>query len=590
MNRGTRFAALLLALVLALSSSALAAAGGPYHIALSWTGDGATTMTATWRDGARQAETMQVSDELAYEKRGFAGALEFEAACKDVSLDGSGAWHYEATAVGLARGTVYVYRVGRDGNWSAAHRFTTDDPAARTLTFSYMGDAQPAGDSAADFARWGKLTEAMYERNPELAFTVLGGDLVNSGISLAEFDLFRENAGGVFAHLPLLSAAGNHESNFIGGKPELFLDLFAFPRNGPEGFKEEFYSFDAANCHILVLNSWIFSGEQKLTAEDYARVNDWIKRDLATSTADWQIVVTHVPTYAVHSDTTATEVRKNWAPIFERYGVDLVFEGHQHVNRRSYPLYDGKIDYERGVTYIMGVSGSKFYGSADETLSERTVYNVPTYQLVQIDGDTMTVQTLDAQGNELDFASIAQRACEPMYSDVPTGSWCVGAASYVTQRQLFDAPDGRFSPDAPMTRLMLAQALYRLWGSPAVAGKTPFSDCDEAAAVWAHGEGVVAGRDGGRFDPDTGVTRQELAAMLYRYADKVAHGDLSLSGTRPAFPDSHTVAPWAADGVRWALGAGLLNGMGDGTLSPLAAATRAQAAAITMRFAERFTR
>lgn len=585
-----RFAALLFGVAVLLSTSALAKETGPFHLALSWTGDTATTMTSTWRGSTRQTEVMQVVPELQHGKSGFAGALEVPAACRDISLDGSGAWHYEATATDLAPGTAYVYRVGRSGSWSEERRFTTDDPAAKTLTFSYMGDVQPARDTAGDFAKWGALTKAMYRRNPELAFSVLGGDVVNSGISLAEFDAFRKNAGAVFSNLPLLSTVGNHESNFIGGKPELFLDVFALPQNGPEGFKEEFFSFDAANCHILVLNSWIFSGEQKLTEADYARVNDWIRRDLASSTADWQIVITHIPTYAVHSDATAAAVQKNWAPIFEQYGVDLVFEGHQHVYRRSYPLYEGKIDYEKGVTYIMGVSGSKFYGSADETLSERTVYNISTYQLVQIDGDTLTVQTLDAEGNELDFANIPQRLYDPAYSDVPADSWYAGAAGYVTRNHLFDAMDGRFSPDAPMTRLMLARALYRLSGSPAVTGGAPFTDCSEAAAGWAHGAGVVTGRGGGVFDPGGSVTRQELAAMFYRYADRVTQGDLSTAGTLSGFSDADAVAPWAADSVTWAVGAGLLNGMGNGTVSPLGTATRAQAAAITMRFAEAFIR
>lgn len=462
-----------------LTGMASAVDEGPGQVLLSWTGDPATTMTFTWRDDSRGEETVQVVPEIQYEKTGFESAAEFSAVCKDVSLDGSGAWHYEATAVGLEPGTAYAYRVGGENAWSGTGTFTTGGADTETLTFAYMGDVQTANDIAAEYALWGDLIEALYERNPGLSFAVLGGDNVNSGISLEEFGLFTENAGRVFSSVPLFSTVGNHESNFIGGKAELFLDWFAFPENGPEGFEEEFYSFDMANCHILVLNSWIFSGEQPLTDGDYQRVNDWIAADLAISTADWQVVVTHVPVYQVHSDTTAVKVKENWAPIFEQYGVDLVFEGHQHVYSRSYPMYQGKIDDENGITYVMGVSGSKYYDSADETFAARTVYNTANYQMVQIDGGTLTVQTLDGAGNELDFFSVMQR-------------------------------------NVSVTRGEYIETLWRAAGSPMPKGSSPFTDTAAPAVVWAYESGLVLGCGGGRFDPESRITDWQIDLILGR--------------------------------------------------------------------------
>ena len=406
------------------------AAAGPFGIALSWVENSGTSVTVTWRENAAREALVQVASRETYDISGFEAAAEFAADCRDISLDASGAWHYEAAVTGLTPGSEYVYRVGGADGWSTAHSFVTDDPEAEMLTFAYMGDVQPANDSAAEFALWGELAQLVYELHPELSFAVLGGDIVNSGISLEQFDMFRESAEPVFANVPLFSTAGNHESNFPGGKPELFLDMFAFSANGPEGFEEEFYSFYAANCHILVLNSWIFSGEQALTEVDIARVNRWIASELAASHADWQIVVTHIPVYAVHSDGSSVKVRENWAPIFEEYGVDLVFVGHQHVYSRSYPLYKGRIDYENGVTYIMGVSGSKFYGAADKSKAERTIYNTATCQLVQTDGDMLTLRTLDAEGNELDHAVVKQREPEQAFVDVPADAACAEAVLY----------------------------------------------------------------------------------------------------------------------------------------------------------------
>lgn len=466
-----------------LAGTAFAASEEPCRALLSWTGDPTATMTFTWRDDGPKEATVQVVPDARYRESGFAQAMEFSAVSRDVSLDGSGVWHYEATAVGLEPGVTYVYRVGGGDVWSAVETFTTSGTDASTLTFAYLGDAQPANDTAAEVVQWGDLLEAMYERNPELSFAVLGGDNVNSGISLDQFELFSENAARVFSSVPLFSTIGNHESNFIGGKAELLLDWFAFPENGPEGFEEEFYSFDVANCHILVLNSWIFSGEQPLTDEDYERVNNWIAADLARSRADWQVAVTHIPVYAVHSDTTAAKVKENWVPIFEQYGVDLVFEGHQHVYSRSYPMYQGKIDYENGITYIMGVSGSKQYDSADETFAARTVYSTPNYQLIQIDGDMLTVQSLDPDGNELDFLSVMQR-------------------------------------EVSVTRGEYIETLWRAAGAPEPAGSSPFADTDAPAVVWAYENGIILGCGNGTFRPGDRVAGWQIDLILGRMSEQ----------------------------------------------------------------------
>ncbi|MBQ9719142.1 MAG: S-layer homology domain-containing protein, partial [Oscillospiraceae bacterium] len=119
-------------------------------------------------------------------------------------------------------------------------------------------------------------------------------------------------------------------------------------------------------------------------------------------------------------------------------------------------------------------------------------------------------------------------------------------------------------------------------------GASPFPDTAgkwfDAAAAWAAAKGVVNGV-GGRFDGDTPVTREQLAVMLYRYAALIGKATGN-AAELSRFRDAESVSPWAAEAMAWAVGRGLINGVSPATLAPRAGATRAQTAAILMRFCE----
>lgn len=170
------------------------------------------------------------------------------------------------------------------------------------------------------------------------------------------------------------------------------------------------------------------------------------------------------------------------------------------------------------------------------------------------------------------------------WGDVDPGGWCASAVDFVTKRGMFEgtAP-AVFSPNAPMTRLMLAQALYRMAGSPAAAESSPFGDCADPAVVWAFGAGVVNGKTAAAFDPDGRISRQQITAMLYRYAEKVAKADVSVRGDLSAFGDAGSVSGFAGESMRWAVGSGIMAGTSAAALSPSGTATRAQVAVMLQR-------
>jgi hypothetical protein len=188
---------------------------------------------------------------------------------------------------------------------------------------------------------------------------------------------------------------------------------------------------------------------------------------------------------------------------------------------------------------------------------------------------------LTSSGNESDWLN--------PYSDVAASEWYYSAVRYVTEMSLFDTvAAGKFGPDAPMTRAMLATALYRLAGSPAVTDNKVFTDVPSGApyanaVAWAYQSGVVTGTGATTFEPGGSITREQIAAMLYRYAGYSGAG-ISASGDLTAFTDSGSVSNWAKDAMAWAAGAKLIGGMGDGTVNPQGTATRAQVAKMLLSY------
>jgi len=109
------------------------------------------------------------------------------------------------------------------------------------------------------------------------------------------------------------------------------------------------------------------------------------------------------------------------------------------------------------------------------------------------------VQTFDGGGNELDCIALSPRASTPVFTDVKESDWYADAASYVMGKGLFDLTGASFKPGAPMTRLMLAEALWRLEGSPRVTGENPFADTDAPSVVWATDAEIVNGTGDGQI-------------------------------------------------------------------------------------------
>lgn len=180
------------------------------------------------------------------------------------------------------------------------------------------------------------------------------------------------------------------------------------------------------------------------------------------------------------------------------------------------------------------------------------------------------------------------------FTDVRETDWFYDDVVFAYENGLFSGTTATtFSPYAPMTRAMLVTVLYRLEGEPAVTGRSGFSDVTigsyyEAAVTWTADNGIVNGTSATTFSPSENVTREQMAAILCRYAQYKQYGT-SASASLSAFSDAAAVSTYAEAPLSWAVAEKLVNGT-DGKLLPRASATRAQVAAILHRFVENITK
>ena len=179
------------------------------------------------------------------------------------------------------------------------------------------------------------------------------------------------------------------------------------------------------------------------------------------------------------------------------------------------------------------------------------------------------------------------------FTDVSEKDWFYGDVMFVYENGLMlGTSKTLFSPYGTATRGMMATILWRMEGSPAPKGKNSFTDVETGkwyadAITWTAENGIFAGYGKDKFGPDDPITRDQLAALFYRYADSMGY-DLTVKGNPDTFKDADKITDYAKTAMGWAVGSGLIKGRDDGSLDPQGTATRAEIAAMLHRFSEKY--
>lgn len=245
---------------------------------------------------------------------------------------------------------------------------------------------------------------------------------------------------------------------------------------------------------------------------------------------------------------------------------------------------------EKGAVITITLSPDKGYKLDKLTVTDGSGKTVSTVKK----SDTVYTFAMPASAVTVgvSYVKATETPSETKFNDVSANDWFASAVDYVTGKGMMNGTaDNTFSPKANTTRGMVVTVLYRLENQPSTSAAS-FTDVASGAyyanaVAWANANGIVSGYGSGKFGPNDKVTREQLAAILYRYAQYKKY-DVSVGEDTNilSYDDAQSISTYAIPAIQWACGAGVVTGKSGSKLDPKGNATRAEVAAMLMRFCE----
>jgi hypothetical protein len=360
----------------------------PTHIHLTWQQSNmSNTITVTW-----QTKYANSGDVVAYDlisRNEEVPQYSYLTTGLNHTYAGASGYIHDVELSDLKPNSTYYFVCGgTKGGYSNERQFRTAPIQPSTLRFVVGGDCR-SNSTQRDI-----VSTAMSRFNPE--FVLHSGDFVDSGNNQTKWDSFFEGlhsywVGSDNRTIPIVPCLGNHEENATN-----YYEQFALPNN------EQWYSINWGNyVHIVILNSE--------NSPSGAQLN-WLENDLASHRYyTWTFVMLHRPLFSSGHHGNWTEGREYWCPLFDKYGVDIVFAGHDHNYERSKPInYSAsktypQDSYSKGTMYIVsGGWGAPLYPSG---INSWTAYSSSEYHFILVDvfaNGTLNIETKDQLGETFD--------------------------------------------------------------------------------------------------------------------------------------------------------------------------------------------
>ena len=295
------------------------------------------------------------------------------------------ATYHRLTVSGLEPGQTYEYRLfwyaGGRKRLGPAHSFTTVPREATKFDFAAFGDCRTNAEDHRS------VVEALANTKP--AFVLNSGDLVADGNKMSEWRTFFSVEGALLRSVPYYCVLGNHEND-----SDVYYSSFPLPSGGGEHGKE-WYAFAYGNCFFVALDT-------NRSIDEQAAWLDLKLNIAAARNATWRIALMHAPPFSSGPHGGEPNVLAKWVPLFEKYGVDLAFCGHDHIYERS---------VKDGVTYIITGGGGAPRYTVDASKNPYSQKAVSTLHFcrVHVDGDTLKVQAIKPDGTIFDVTMLTRQ-------------------------------------------------------------------------------------------------------------------------------------------------------------------------------------
>jgi len=306
--------------------------------------------------------------------------------CDLFVIDYNGAKIHEVTLTSLKPETIYYYRVSSNNDVKSSF-FLTEVYYETPFRFAAYGDSKGGGSVHR------KIAGEILKQNPD--FIISTGDIVPNGeIYTVWGEQFFNLLTDVIDHIPIYIGIGNHEEH-----ADHYFNFFSFPNN------ELWYSFDYGNSHFIALDS---NKEFEPGTEQYA----WLENDLKNTRAVWKFAFFHHPPYSSGFHKSSLDVRDAFTPLFRKYGLDIVFNGHDHFYERTYPIGSAFTETDNPVTYVVtGGGGAKLY-DIEPNIWTATGAKKNHFCMIELLGNRLTLSAIDTDGNTLDTLSIEKEDSE----------------------------------------------------------------------------------------------------------------------------------------------------------------------------------